>query len=592
MKRIVALILALVMVLGLMAGCGSNQATSAPAEETASAVSEEAAAPEAAPETEPEAAPETEEASVVEEAVPEFTGAVIDAETCQANGYDVEHGMYDWETYVELPLTEEPVTMSYWFMIQPFMLSYNNVTEKDFTYFKEMEARTGIALELTAVSMFASAEQFALMVTSGDYTDMVEGALANYSGGGGKAIEDGFLVDMLDYIDIMPNMEAWLNSDPAFMSDVLTLDGQLACAPGITSIERNVGIQMRGDWLDALGMELPETYDEYHDVLVKFKEEYGAGLWLDGAGTHRNNVLSAGYDVHVGQNATRPFRVVDGVVEFDPGTEDYRDFMTLMNQWNSEGLIFGDFLTQQTGQSPDTNLVLNNQIAMWATDSGTMTTYDSLSDEIDIRAGISPRKEAGQTLHLYDQNGRIGDGTSITTTCKDPELAALWLDYNYTYEGALLTGYGVEGEGLTFDAEGNPMYTELVLNNPDMITVACSVMYSKYGGAGIIDATRFSPGYSQKQNDAIALWLDNMDTDHEYPGAIQMTTEENETYSELMSDLETYVNQCTLQFISGEMDPQADWDEYMASLESLGMEEVTELCQMAYDRYLENGKSN
>ena len=115
-------------------------------------------------------------------------------------------------------------------MMQPFMMGYNNVSEQDFTYFKEMEARTGVKLDLKAISMFSVSEQFSLMVTSGDYADMIEGATAYYSGGGSKAIADGFLMDINDYLDVMPNYTSWLDSDPSYRRDITTMDGGIAYA--------------------------------------------------------------------------------------------------------------------------------------------------------------------------------------------------------------------------------------------------------------------------------------------------------------------------------------------------------------------------
>lgn len=593
MKKILALILSAALLLALLAGCGSTQTTgSAPASEveTASVSESVQEAPEAA---EPQAEEPAETASAVEPAAtPEpvkFTGTVIPAEECQAEGYDVQYGMFDFETYVDLPITEEPETLTYWMMMQPFMMGYNNITVDDFTYFKEMESRTGVHLDITAVSMFSVLEQFSLMVTSGDYSDLVEGAVSYYTGGATKAIEDGFLMDLTELMEYMPNYEAWIDSNPKYRGDILTLNEEIAYAACFSETERNVGPQLRGDWLEELGLEIPETYDEYHDVLTAFKENYGGGLWLDSHGTQRNNVLSAGYDVHVNNQdlATRPFRLIDGTLEFDAATDDYRDFMRLMHQWYTEGLIYPDFLSQQDVSTPDANLVLTNQVSVWAADNNTMVTYDTLADDIDIQPAPLPRKEPGQQLHLYTAVGAISDGTSISTECRDPELAARWLDYNYTYDGTLLCGYGIEGEGLQFDAEGNPGYTDLVLNNPDYITVACSLMYSKFGGAGVIDAHRFDASYDEKQMHALDLWLTGLDTDHEFPSSVQFTTAESEDYQIIFSDLETYSSQAALQFITGEKDVEADWDSYLADLESLRMSELTELCQKAYDRYLE-----
>lgn len=70
------------------------------------------------------------------------------------------------------------------------------------------------------------------------------------------------------------------------------------------------------------------------------------GLWLDSNGGQRNNVLSAGFNVH-SNNAdpsVRPFRVIEGTVEYSAKTEDYRAYITMLHQWWEEGLIYQDFL--------------------------------------------------------------------------------------------------------------------------------------------------------------------------------------------------------------------------------------------------------
>lgn len=83
------------------------------------------------------------------------------------------------------------------------------------------------------------------------------------------------------------------------------------------------------------------------------------------------------------------------------------------------------------------------------------------------------------------------------------------------------------------------------------------------------------------------MWLDNLDTACEFPDRVQFTVEESAEYSKIMSDLDTYANQSTLQFITGDLSVDTDWDSYLASLESLEVARVQEICQTAYDRYNE-----
>ena len=129
------------------------------------------------------------------------------------------------------------------------------------------------------------------------------------------------------------------------------------------------------------------------------------------------------------------------------------------------------------------------------------------------------------------------------------------------------------------------MYTDLVLNNPDMITVAAASYYSKFAGAGVIDAYRFADSYSDSQKAAIELWTTGLDNDYTYPTSINMTLEESERASELLSSVETYVDQYSLAFITGSSDPGSDWDSFQSDLSSLEVEELVEIYQTAYDRY-------
>ena len=76
-----------------------------------------------------------------------------------------------------------------------------------------------------------------------------------------------------------------------------------------------------------------------------------------------------------------------------------------------------------------------------------------------------------------------------------------------------------------------------------------------------------------------------MDNDYTYPTSINMTLEESERASELLSSVETYVDQYSLAFITGSIDPSSDWDSFQSGLSSLEVEELVEIYQTAYDRY-------
>ena len=70
-------------------------------------------------------------------------------------------------------------------------------------------------------------------------------------------------------------------------------------------------------------------------------------------------------------------------------------------------------------------------------------------------------------------------------------------------------------------------------------------------------------------------WISNRTT---------MTADENAEYSKLYTDIETYVQECNVKFIMGQMSLD-DYDAYRDTLRSMGIERCIELRQAALDRF-------
>ena len=65
------------------------------------------------------------------------------------------------------------------------------------------------------------------------------------------------------------------------------------------------------------------------------------------------------------------------------------------------------------------------------------------------------------------------------------------------------------------------------------------------------------------------------------------TEEEADELSTLSTDINTYVKESMVRFATGEM-PLTEWDNYVETLNSMGLDRYTELLQAGYDRA--NGK--
>ena len=63
-----------------------------------------------------------------------------------------------------------------------------------------------------------------------------------------------------------------------------------------------------------------------------------------------------------------------------------------------------------------------------------------------------------------------------------------------------------------------------------------------------------------------------------------LTAEEQEQIAELKTTIDEYAKEMMTAFVSGTLDPVADWDLYVATLESMGLEQYVTVAQTAYSR--------
>ncbi len=135
-----------------------------------------------------------------------------------------------------------------------------------------MRDATGVTLKDVGGASNATtlSDSFLLMLAGGELPDIIVAPwqLA-YTGGAAAAIDDGYVVDLMEYAEYMPNMMKYLDENPDLAAQLLTTDGRLAGAPFVKDEPIvGMGLVIRQDWLDEVGMEAPETVDELHDVLV------------------------------------------------------------------------------------------------------------------------------------------------------------------------------------------------------------------------------------------------------------------------------------------------------------------------------------
>ena len=161
-----------------------------------------------------------------------------------------------------------------------------------------------------------------------------------------------------------------------------------------------------------------------------------------------------------------------------------------------------------------------------------------------------------------------------------------WCNYLYTDEGALLANYGIEHESFEFNEHNVPVFTDLVLNNPEgMSTTVALFMYCMDRGPFYRDETREQSGYTEDQKAASEIWMSNLSVGRGM-GSTMINAEESDKVNQSYGDIKTYIEQSVLQFITGAK-PMSDWDAFVDDvLASFDIERMKELNDQAVEAYL------
>ena len=586
-KQLLCLLLALCLLMTLCVGCGASAVQSAA--DSGETAQESAASTKDTEDT-------TEETDVE---TPDTQEDEPDSDIVEET---VETGTYGYpQVPYELPLTDEPIAYTLFTTVPAALAGTMQSAEENFVY-QELERRTGIHLDITSVSASSYTDQFMLMIAGGDWTDLLVQVYSAYTGGISAAMNEDIIVDLSEYAEYMPNYNALIESDPNLYRDVTLGDGEIGAVYSLYDrvLPVDSGMMIRGDWLDDLGLEMPDTIDEYYDTIKAFNNEYGAYMYLPKSGLYAHQAVLSAYGVaayfvdagffaglecfyHEGDTVKCGF--------LEPGFKDYLQFLSKLY---SEGLIDPDYMSttvalEYLGADSDAlSDLLNDKIGIWSDHINDLVLYDSTNAvDPDFRVDPAPLPvlEEGDPIMCGGYMSKLDTPYySVSTTCEDVELLCQWLDYSFTDEGIELCNWGIEGDTFEKNSDGSYSYTDKIMNNPDYNVETAKGMFLGLGARlRSVDASMAS--YSDLQKACMELWTENFTGERSLSTQLSMTTEEGARYGELVGDIITYLYECTAKFIVGDLNFEGDYDEFLDNLHTMNIDELVEIEQAMYDRW-------
>ena len=507
----------------------------------------------------------------------------------------------------------EGVTLTYWVPIDSTSAQHMD-TYEEHPFYQWMEEQTGVHVEFVHPSEEQMSQQFNLMLTSGNYYDMLYGV--TYDEGTQAAIDDGVFVDLMQYEDLMPNYfkairctdgslyaNEWgmekslynLGPQPAFEPNLLTENGNLWCLTQVWTeeIPTEAGAIIRKDWLDEAGLAIPQTIEDLEKVLAAFKtrgeDVIPMTMGWNGTNPSTGYLLSA-FDIKLDW-----FTVHNGIV--DPAgitTPAAKEYCELVADWYQKGYIDPDFMNRdwETMEA----LYLSDRLGILCE-----TWYDSYYFE-DLYTGEQAfdsepiplvRKDLNQTLrYKWGYESTPTNHTVLTGACEHPEIAAQWMDRLYTYEAFLRINYGVEGESYEL-VDGVPYFTQWYYDNAyeqslDALYLApmLSVPYSNRSNmlrrlqedqSVLGQQTTVTPW-----NESTAVWGANANFDMNI-GYVSFTGDGWAEMADPYYQADSYAQVAFMNYIIG-MQDVAEYDLMAQTALDMGYAEARDLMQAAYNK--------
>ncbi|GKX31468.1 sugar ABC transporter permease [Vallitalea longa] len=459
-------------------------------------------------------------------------------------------------------------------------------TQGETPLYKEVTKRTGVQTEWIVQS---APEAFSLLAASGELPDLVlYNFITSYPGGPQAALDQGLILPLNDYMQYAPNLMKYLEENPEVDKQIKTDDGIYYCFPRIRGgelLQTFAGPMVRKDLLEQNGLDTPVTIDDWHKTLTVFKD-----LGIQSPLTSEMGIIKSTNAFVGAYNTSFDMHLENGKIVYGPIQPGFKEFLKTFSKWYQEGLIDKDIASldkaqvaakMTSGQAVAAVGHTGSRMGAWLTAMADDSNYGLIPTQYPVLiAGDYP--EFGQSDLTFS-----GIGTSISTKCEDIEAAMRLLDYGYSEEGHMLYNFGIEGESYEM-IDGYPTYTEYIMNNPDGKNVGEMLMaytHSAYFGPMIQDI-RYMEQYSQyqEQKDAINIWKDTNVKNRQLP-LVTLSKEEVDNVASIQSEITAYADEFFYKVLFGTLDVEAEWDNYVETINKMGLNEMLSAYETALERY-------
>mgnify|MGYP004555231993 CR=1 FL=1 len=506
----------------------------------------------------------------------------------------------------QLPLSDgDPIHVSCMFPRQ----SGHPISLDDTWWAKELLKRANVVIDWTLVEKAGFQDKKNLVLASGDYPDIFMDGIT-------KVDEQtygpqGVFVNLAPLIEeYAPNTCELFKMYPDVKKSLSYPDGAIynMCDFNITPRDQFCSAPYYNKaWVENLGMKQPTTLEELYDVLLAVKEKDADGdgdptneiplLYPDGSCNNFKTAVLAGYGLMalVDDQGVMADFVKDGAYLFVPVQEGYRDYLTYMNRLYTAGIITDNNFTY-TGEQVNAKIADVDVFMMEGAPYGNIVDDEDWIDSYDMLPFLSSERSSEKIWPATLRHTRAWGNFVMTDACKYPVEMVKLQDYFYTDVGSMMVRAGRErytydeyGWEITVDeATGdwtaaiyydkdnfNGYYAWRLYNSPLQGTYVAGEFQNK-----VMICTDYKNNWysNTKMNTGRSDYMQIP-----YP-EVTFTQDEQDTLM-VYVDIANYVNSMEAKFIRGEVSIEDGWDSYVDTIENMGLQDIIDVKQAAYDRW-------
>ena len=502
----------------------------------------------------------------------------------------------------ELPIVKEKITLT---VGVPGSSKVEDYETNAFT--KYLEEKTNIDLQFYQFPSSGGMEKLNVMLASNtELPDVIVGfnipktTFLSYA-------DEGVFLELSDYY----NKYGYYYKQFAEKTQVKNVESYMSIAGGAKYFMPNVAEQLGNQyggkafinktWLDKLGLKIPETTEEFKQVMHAFvtQDPNGNGVndevgFTGSKGGWNEKPVNFLMNSFIYDDYKDGFVVKDGKISLNYMSDEYKKGLEYIKDLVANNELDIQAYTQDNNTLR--SLIASKLVGAFASGSPDNLFLDD-PEYMTEYVALPPLKGPDNVAYALKTEPAPMCGGVITKYCKHPEAAFRFLDFFLSEEASMFSRYGVEGtDWKPADSSMQAMFGEYGFEAKiQQILPYGSIQNSHWNQAGpsfrssdISDTLAWDGNpLDGERFKAVALkaYINKGPEEIFNTNKLILPLEEMTEYNDLYTSISRCVSEYIPNFITGAKNLDGDWEEFQKSLKNLGIDRYLELAQKGYDEF-------